>query len=111
MAKAQRLKEVKPEPKEEKGAKPAERPAGKPGKPGKPEKAPRQVRRESVPAKVTEVIRRTGATGEITQVRCEVIDGRDKGKVMRRNIKGPIRVGDILMLKQTFIEAGEIRQV
>jgi|TARA_Y100000310_G_scaffold320843_1_gene377704 small subunit ribosomal protein S28e len=65
----------------------------------------------STPAKVMEIIRRTGATGEITQIRCELMDGREKGRVMRRNIKGPIRLGDILMLKQTAVEAAEIRQV
>ena len=65
----------------------------------------------STPARVIEMIRRTGATGEITQIRCELLDGREKGRVMRRNIKGPIRLGDILMLKQTAVEAAEIRQV
>jgi small subunit ribosomal protein S28e len=65
----------------------------------------------STPAKVIEIIRRTGATGEITQIRCELLEGREQGRVMRRNIKGPIRIGDILMLKQTAVEAAEIRQV
>ena len=69
------------------------------------------VAQQSTPAKVIEIIRRTGATGEITQVRCELLDGYETGRVMRRNIKGPIRLGDILMLKQTAVEAAEIRQV
>lgn len=77
---------------------------------GKDEKAARAAP-ESTPARITEIIRRTGATGEITQVRCELMDGREKGRVLRRNVKGPIRIGDILMLKQTHIEAAEIRQV
>jgi small subunit ribosomal protein S28e len=65
----------------------------------------------STPAKVIEIIRRTGATGEITQIRCEILDGREQGRVMRRNMKGPVRIGDILMLKQTAVEAAEIRRV
>jgi small subunit ribosomal protein S28e len=70
-----------------------------------------QEPQQSTPAKVVEIIRRTGATGEITQVRCEIMEGREAGRVMRRNIKGPIRLGDVLMLKQTAVEAAEIRQV
>ena len=59
----------------------------------------------AVPAKVEEVVGRTGMRGEAVQVRCRVLDGRDKDKVMRRNCKGPIQVDDILMLRETEIEA------
>jgi small subunit ribosomal protein S28e len=76
------------------------------GKPDQTDSKKGQVNfSNAVPAKVEEVIGRTGSRGELTQVRCKVLDGYDKNKVMRRNVRGPIQKDDILMLRETEIEA------
>ncbi len=62
-----------------------------------------------VKAEVVTLILRTGARGEIMQVECKVLEGRNSGKVMRRNVKGPVKIGDFLTLRETEIEARRVR--
>ena len=57
------------------------------------------------PARVEEIIGRTGTRGGVTQIRCKILDGRDQNKIIRRNVRGPIQKGDVLMLRETEIEA------
>jgi small subunit ribosomal protein S28e len=81
----------------------------KENKPQSSKGSEKMISGQAVSALVEEIIGRTGFRGEITQVRCLVQEGKDKGRSMRRNVKGPIRVGDILMLRETEIEARRIK--
>jgi small subunit ribosomal protein S28e len=64
---------------------------------------------EAIPVEIVEVRSKTGIHGEVYQVLCKILAGKDKGRVIRRNVKGPIRRGDIILLLETEREAKEIK--
>lgn len=61
-----------------------------------------------VPAVVEACLGRSGTRGEISQVKVRILQGKNRGKTMRRNVRGPVAKKDILMLRETEIEARRI---
>jgi small subunit ribosomal protein S28e len=62
----------------------------------------------SIPGIVETIVGNASAKGGVTQVRVKVLAGQDEGKIITRNVRGPVRVGDTLMMTETEYEARRV---
>jgi small subunit ribosomal protein S28e len=60
---------------------------------------------DGTPAQVVEILGRTGMRGESSSVKVRILGGDDRGRIIRRNVVGPIDVGDQLLLLDSSREA------
>jgi len=56
---------------------------------------------DATPGQVVKVFKKVGIYGECYQVLVRVLEGKDRGSLLRRNVRGPVRENDLLMLKET----------
>jgi small subunit ribosomal protein S28e len=60
-------------------------------------------------AEIVDIVGRTGIYGEALQIMCKILEGNDKGRVIRRNAVGREKIGDKIRLPDTTREMKQIK--
>lgn len=60
------------------------------------------------PAEVIEIVGRTGMHGESTQIKCRIQEGVNQGQIITRNCRGPVKLGDVIVLLETNREVRKL---
>ncbi len=58
---------------------------------------------------VVKIVGRTGIYGEVIQVMCKIIEGSSEGRIVRRNVRSPVRKGDVLDLREVEREVKPLK--
>ncbi len=72
------------------------------------QKKKEEVSTESYPGVVETIVGNADSRGGVNQVRVKVLAGPDTNKIITRNVRGPVKVGDILVMTETEFEARKI---
>lgn len=56
-----------------------------------------------VPAEVVQVLGDSGHRG-VQKVRCKITEGAEEGKILVRDVMGPVREQDVVILQETEME-------
>lgn len=51
-------------------------------------------------AEVVQIMETLGIKG-VRRVRCRVVEGGDRNRIVTRNISGPVRLGDVILIKDS----------
>ena len=64
----------------------------------------------AVPAQIVTIMDRSGAKG-VARVRCKIVDERYRDKVIVRNVMGPVKLGDIIMIQEADVAMESISAI
>jgi len=51
-------------------------------------------------AEIVQIMESIGIKG-VRRVRCRVIEGNDRNRIITRNVSGPVKIGDVIMIKES----------